>query len=259
MSRFAGFLWVCVLMLVAGGCKPPVYDRSSPQAALDSMYKMIADGRPELIGQCIYIEPRDISYSDGVTEASAIQNVTDKAGQMIGQLYRVALKLRERYPEELQKEFESVKKQAQRDDLDEFARFLADPFGLIDANRSRLTVEDMGDGTAAILFDGKPPFGYGMLMRDVEGEWKVDVPIDLLQNYRPNTREEWQVFANTMLSLERSLTAFEDELDRGELRDLRQASSRAGRLLGERAFVQGLIYQNMKRQARQQQQQPASG
>ena len=214
------------------------------------MYKMIADGHPELIGQCIHIEPRELAFSDGVTEASAIQDVTDKAGAMIGQLYRVARKLRERYPDDIQREFETVKKQAERDDLDEFARFLADPFGLIDANRSRLTVEDMGDGTAAILFDGKPPFGYGMLMREVSGQWKVDVPIDLLQNYRPNTREEWQVLANMMLALERSLTAFEEEVDDGQFRDLRHACNRAGRLLGERAFVQAIIYQNMKRQAR---------
>jgi hypothetical protein len=49
-----------------------------------------------------------------------------------------------------------------------------------------------------------------------------------------------------MLSMENALKSFEDELDRNEFRDLRHASDRAGRLLGERVFVQAMIYAGMK-------------
>ena len=220
------------------------------------MHQMIVDGHPELLKNLVHIEAREISYSDGVTEASAIQNVIDKAGDMLGQLYRVARKLRDRYPDQVAKEFEKLDAKAKRNGFDQLTRFLADPFGLMDEQRGRVSVEDMGDGTAAILIDGKPAFGLGMQMRDVNGVWKIDVPIDLLQRYRPNTREEWTVIANMMLSFENSLTAFETELDRGDFRNLDHASTRAGRLLGERAFVQVMIYQNMKDRARDKANQP---
>lgn len=229
-----------------GGCSKPQYDTSTPQAALDSMYQMIADKRSDMLGEMIYIQPRDITFSDGVTEASAIGNVIDKTGDMLGRLYRVAEKLHQRFPDEINREVSQAKIASRRNGFEEFGRFLADPFGLMDQQRQRLSVEDLGDGTAAVLVDGKPAFGVGMQMRDVDGHWKIEIPIDLMQKYRPNTREEWSVVANMMLSLEKSLTAFESELDRGDFRDLQQASARAGRLLGERGFVQAIIYQAMK-------------
>ena len=245
---------IAALSTALCGCSKPQYDTSSPQSALDSMYQMIADGHPEMLSHMLYIEPRDITYSDGVTEASAIENVTDKAGDMLGQLYRVAQKLRGRYPadvnRELNKAHGSIQKAARGEDPDFFGRFMTDPFGLMDQQRQRITVQDLGDGTAAILIDGKPAFGLGLQMREVggvDGGWKIDVPIELLQEYRPNTREEWSVIANMMLSLERALTQFEVELDRGDFRDLQQAGNRAGRLLGERGFVQAIIYQTMKK------------
>jgi hypothetical protein len=231
------------------GCSKPEYDTASPQAALDSMYQMIADGRADMLADMIHIEPRDIAYDDGVTEASAIQDVKTKAGEMLGQLYRVANKLRERYPDQIDQELVTATAGSRRTGLDFLTRFLTDPFGLMDEQRSRITVEDLGDGTAAVLIDGKPAFGLGLQMKDIDGKWRVNVPIHLLQEYRPNTRHEWSVIASMMLAMENSLTAFETELDDGQFRDLKQASARAGRLLGERVFVQAVIYQNMKQNA----------
>jgi hypothetical protein len=123
---------------------------------------------------------------------------------------------------------------------------MTDPFGLLDEQANRLTIEDLGDGTAALLIDGQPAFGFGPQMRNIEGSWKVDVPLDLLQKYRPGTRHEWAVVASMMLAMENALSTFEDELDAGSFRDLRHASDRAGRLLGERVVVQVMIYAGMK-------------
>ena len=235
--------------IVAGlcSCSKPQYDTSSPQAALDSMYAMIEDGRPEMLGSLVYIQPRDISYDDGVTEASAIDNVTEKAGDMFGRLFRVAKKIRDEFPSDVETELATAGPSIKFDDngLD-ISRFMADPFGLLDQQRSRISVEDLGDGTAAILIDNKPAFGVGLQMKDVDGHWKIDFPIELLQGYRPDTRQEWSVLASMMLSMENALKAFEKELDQGQFKSLQQASNRAGRLLGERVFVQVLIYRGMK-------------
>lgn len=248
MLRSACFILPAVLLMLfhVVGCSRPEYDVSTPDRALNAMYQMIADGHPEMLGAMVHIEPRDITYADDVTEASAIQEVIDKTGEMLGRLYRVAGKLRANFPEAMEKELASAERASRRGGFDDLGRFLADPFGLMDQERRRVSAEDLGDGTAAILIDGKPAFGFGLMMREVDGDWKVEIPIDLMQQYRPNTREEWSVLANMMLSLEKAFIAFETELDRGDFRDLRQASNRAGRLLGERAVVQAIIYQGMK-------------
>jgi hypothetical protein len=231
-----------------GGCADPEYDASSPQAALDSMRAMIADDRASLLTTLVHIDARDIKYDDGVTEASAINDVLAKTGDMLDRLIRVARHLRARFPVDVQQALAQVDSANQRPDAG-LTRFMIDPLGLLDDQRSQLTVEDLGDGTAAVLIDGKPALGFGVQMRDIDGIWKVDVPIDLLREYRPNTREEWSVLASMMLAMENALIAFEDELDGGKFRDLNHASQRAGRLLGERVVVQAIIYSNMKKHA----------
>jgi hypothetical protein len=231
-----------------GGCADPEYDASSPQAALDSMREMIADDRASRLTTLVHIDARDIKYDDGVTEASAINDVLAKTGDMLQRLIRVARHLRARFPVDVQQALAQVDSANQRPDAG-LTRFMIDPLGLLDEQRSRLTVEDLGDGTAALLIDGKPVLGFGLQMRDIDGTWKVDVPIDLLRDYRPNTREEWSVLASMMLSMENALMAFEDELAGGKFRDLNHASRRAGRLLGERVVVQAIIYSNMKKHA----------
>ena len=175
------FMAIAIGTASLGGCGKPRYDASSPQAALDSMYKMIADGHPEMLGGMIHIQSRDVTFADGVTEASAIQNVIDKTGDMLGQLYRVASKVRARFPAETEKELNAAGAATDRGGLENIGRFLADPFGLMDQQRQRISVEDLGDGTAAILIDGQPAFGLGLMMREVDGVWKVDVPINLMQ------------------------------------------------------------------------------
>jgi hypothetical protein len=230
------------------GCERREYDASTPQAAMDSMYQLIRDGQASRLGEFIHIEARDITYDDGVTEASAIAEVTDKAGDMLGQLYRVADKLRTRFPNDVATELDAARDEAARRGSGGgwLSRFLTDPFGLVDEQRTRLTVEDLGDGTAAILLDGEPVLAAGLLMRDVDGQWKVEIPMSLLQQYRPDTRHEWSVLASMMLSVERSLADFEQEIDDGKFRSLRHASERAGRLLGESVVVQSIIYAAMK-------------
>ncbi len=255
---------IALATAILGGCSKPEYDTSTPQAALEAMHQMIVDGHPEMLGIMVHIEPRDITYADGVTEASAIQNVIDKTGDMLGQLFRVAKKLRDRFPNEIDKERTKAEEASRRNDLDFLSKFLADPFGLMTEQRDRLTAEDLGDGTAAVLIDGQPAFGFGLMMREHDRQWKIEVPIDLLQQYRPNTREEWSVVANMMLSLEHALTQFENEMDKGQFKNLEQASARGGRLLGERAVVQAIIYQGMKAKkdkepAKTPEPQPAAG
>lgn len=251
-SRLAAALIAVSVLLT--GCADPEYDTSTPERTLAAMQQMVKDGRTDLLKRVIHIEPRDITFADTVTEASAIEDVIDKTGDLLGRLYRVSRKLKERYPNDMVDEANFVTTGGIGMLLGAgvektLSEFLKNPFAFIDDQRQRLTVIDMGDGTAALLWDGEPPFGgLGLQMVETRQGWKIDIPVDLppINRFRPETREEWSVLANMMLAFERSLKHFEDKLDRGEFGSLADASGQAGRMLGESAVVQGLIYSMMK-------------
>jgi hypothetical protein len=234
---------------VLGGCADPAYDTATPTALLDSIQKAVKDGRPEDLPQFLEIQARDIAFEDGVTEASAISDVKGKLSEMLGQLGRVSRKLKARFEKDLAK----TKTQAERVS-DRFGfgpaveRIVTDPFKVLDESRTKLEAEDLGDGTAALTYEGDPLFGGFVALVETGDGWRVTVPLELVQSneYWPQTRHEWAVLASLLLGVENSLTMFEAELDQGKFRTLDQASERVGRLLGESVVVQSVIYASMK-------------
>ena len=238
-----------VALLALGGCRKPRYDTSTPQAAIDAMAEMVKDGRPELLPTLIDIEARDLAFADGVTEASAIEDVKRKAGDMLARLWRVSLTLKKRFPADVDAEIAKGGSLAKRPGFgDVFTAVVSDPFGWLDANRSRLTADDLGDGTAAFSLDGKPVLGGTLAMRETSDGWRVSVPVELLRSsgYFPDTREEWAVVAYLMLAIENALVDFEDELDSGKFKSLSAAGERAGRLISESAVAQVVIFALMQ-------------
>lgn len=252
----AALALVLVSALLLGGCRKPRYDTSSPERVVEAMQKMVADGRPELLLDLVWLEPRPVTYSDGVTEASAIEDVRSKAKDMVAQLWRVSRQLNTRFPKEVQAELARGAKLTDGGSLgDVVSRVISDPFGWLDANRDRLRVEDLGDGTASIEIDGAPVLGGIVTMAETSDGWRLVLPAELVRStpYFPDTREEWAVVAYLMLALENALNDFEAELNAGRFRTLAQASDRAGRLLAEGAAAQAIIYALM------QQNQPGAG
>lgn len=243
--------------LLAGlcGCSKPAYDTSTPQKAIDAAQKMVVDGHPELLPTLIEIPARDITFADGVTEASAIGEVKGKAGDMIGQLWRVSNKLKERYGADLGEELDLSKGLGLRGMSGDFgpqvAAILANPFGWLEVQQEKLQAEDMSDGTAALLWEGQPFMGGALSMVETSDGWKFTFPIEMARTteYFPDTREEWAVVAAMMLGLEGALNEYEGELDSGKFRNLAQAGERAGRLIGESVIAQSVIYAMMKRDA----------
>ena len=251
-TLFAFVAWTTALLLALPGCGSDSPDTSTPQKALDAITKMIEQGHPEGLAQMIEVQARDVTFDDGVTEASAIQNVKDKMSQMIAQLWRVSKKIKDRFPNELLKEAETGVEALPRGGIDyrEIAkRVLGDPFGFLTQQRARMTVEDLGDGTAAILIDDEPAYGGLLTMVETSDGWRVSVPVETLRTNQswPDTRHEWAVIASMMLGVENSLCDFEAEFDEGKIRSVREAGERVGRLVGESVVVQSVIYAMMKR------------
>lgn len=238
------------MLLVLASCSKPAVDTSTPQALLEAVRVAVEDGRPELLPDLVEIPVRDVTFPDGVTEASAVEDVRGKLKDMLAQLWRVATKLKARYPGQASKELAAAQASLIPADFREgFARFFVDPFGELQKERVHLSVEDLGDGTAALLWKDEPLWGGLLAVEERSGGWRFVVPVDALRSneYFPDTREEWGILASMMLGIENSLNDFEQELDAGKFRDLKAASTRVGRLVGESVIAQGIIYAIMKR------------
>lgn len=249
--RCSALAILLVAALLLPGCRRKTvgeYDTSTPDAAIEAIRLMVVDGHPELLPQMIDLDARDVTFDDGVTEASAISDVKGKAGEMFAQLWRVSTKIRTRWPKQVERE---IKRAADGRDLeDAVARILVDPFAALDSQRDKLAVEDLSDGTAALLWEGEPLAGGFVQLAETSSGWRVHLEIDALRanKYWPDTRHEWAVVASMMLAIENSLKHFEGELDAGKFKDLAAASSRVGRLVGESVVAQAIIYALMKRE-----------
>ncbi|MCH2162078.1 MAG: hypothetical protein MK085_09425 [Phycisphaerales bacterium] len=253
-DKFIIRLLLAAVPMLLVGCSRPDYDTSTPDAALDSAQAMVRDGNAMYLADLIHIEPRDRTFEDGVTEASAIEDVKAKLAELLGRLWTVATLLQEQFPEEVATQTDEYLEDIDREDDDrefgDFAgRFLANPFRFIEAYRDQIEVLDLGDGTAAVLYEDEPVFGGFLAMTETDEGWKVAIPTELVQTteYWPQTRWEWAVIASMMLAVENSLEDFENEVRTGQFRSLDHAAERAGRIIGESVVVQGVIYAMMKR------------
>ncbi|MSR19171.1 MAG: hypothetical protein EXS00_08460 [Phycisphaerales bacterium] len=241
---------VVMSAVFAAGCAKPEYDTSTPEKTIAAIQQMAVDGRLDLIPTMIEIPVRDVTFADGVTEESAVGDVREKAAEMLTQLWRVSKKLQARFPGDLTEELKDGKNMGGRGDFGPIvAGVLANPFSFISQQQARLSVLDMEDGTAALLWDDEPLLEGAISMIETSDGWKFTFPYSVMQSseYFPDSREEWAVVASMLLSVEGSLGDFEDEIDQGKFRNLSHAGERAGRLLGESVIVQSAIYAMMKR------------
>ena len=254
----------CVLG-AALGCKKPKFNTSTPEDMLDAATEMVAQNHAEYLPTLLDIPARDITFDDGVTEASAIDEVKLKAGDMLARLVRVAGELRDRFPKQVDKEIKIVLGKGRNASVRDIAvAAIADPATWLTAQRALLTATDLGDETAALNFDGQPIFAGALTLTQTADGWRVRFPIELVRSskYWPDSREEWAIVASMMLAVENALKDFERDLNSGSIKNLDAASSRVGRLIGESVVAQSIIYSMMKREGDQdesaQPQTPAS-
>lgn len=240
---------VATLAVVALGCEANL-ETGTPEATLDTAMRLVEEGRIDRLPYLIHLDARPVTYADGVTEASAIEDVRSKLSDMLGQLARVSSKLKERFPGDFKSEGDAARRITQGSDFGaQVSEVILDPFAFLREQRDRLAAEDLGDGTAALSLDDEPVAGGLVSMVETDEGWRFTVPTELARasEFWPESRHEWAVIASMMLAIENSLDEFEQQLDAGDFRDLDHAGERVGRLLGESVVVQSVIYATMKR------------
>lgn len=240
---------IALNILGGAGCETNL-ETGTPQATLATAQRLVEEGSLDRLPALVYIEARPITYADGVTEASAIEDVRGKLSDMLGQLARVSGKLRAAFPDGVAAEGDALRRLAGGGDFGaQISRVILDPFAFLSEQGEQLEAEDLGDGTAALTYEDEPVAGGLVSMIETDDGWRFTVPVELARStdYWPESRHEWSVIASMMLAVENALGDIENELDEGGFRNLDHAGERIGRLLGESVVVQSIIYASMKK------------
>ena len=248
-----GLVLAGLLAVLPAGCGREEYDTSTPEAVLASARSMVENGDANRLPELIHFEARDIEFEDGVTEASAIEEVKEKLAELMGRIWVIGEELQARFPGEsmdtLDEAVGMVDAEGGGDWTDIVGQVLTNPYDFLDEGQDQIEILDLGDGTAAILWEDEPALGGFVAMLETDDGWRASVPIELVRDteYWPQTRWEWSVVASMLLSIENALEDFEKDVRSGRFRTLSQAAASAGRIVGESAVVQAIIYGMMKR------------
>ncbi len=224
------------------------YDRSTPDAVLESVLLMVQAGDAHRLPELIY------------AESDEMRGVLNRLGNLLGSLQTLAAEIQNRFPQEAAElrartieqgagrlaaafgmdsprrgRSDSPDGQRDRSDPQGLQTVLANPFAWLEAGHDRLSTIKTGDGFAAIMVDGKPAFGLGLMMRDTDRGWAVVAPLNLplIRKYVPANRDEWSILASMLQVVDSAIAELAADVRNGKCRDVEHVSE----LAGEKAWM----------------------
>ncbi len=203
----------------------------SPDAVIDSAFAVVEAGRADLLADLLYAPSDDFRL------------VLDQAGLLLLDLQDLAALLAERYPSEIAELRDqagagggaaALLTRAGSGGEQALRRILADPFAWARGSRERITTATLGDDSAAVLVDGAPAMGVGLLMKREGDRWWIELPLGLpmIQRYLPQTTEEHQVLASMIRVIDNAVLDLIIDIEAGRCATLDEVSE----LAGEKAF-----------------------
>ena len=229
------------------------YPQATPEASLEAVYEMVLAGDAGRLPELIH------------SESAAMRGALDDLAVLCRELQELAEAASEVFPEESVRlsavmradpgaAFGAIRPRGGNLDptagpaRDSLRLLLADPYGWILAERERLSVAVIDDSRAAVLRDGRPVFGIGMLMRRGEDErWRVELPLRIPGGARftPQNDDEWRIVGSMLRVFAGAVEELEGDLRSGRARDM----SDAARLAGEKALGPVVLVSIAYRQA----------
>jgi hypothetical protein len=239
------------------------YPQHTPEEVLVSARRMVENGHAKRLPDLIYADD------------ARMRALLGELGVLMGSLQELGLAVQGSFPEEIEKlraEAEATAKQGQASsfiqrmagsampagrrrggrgggggDPDEMRKafnnamkeLFADPYGWLEESEGRLSVQTITDDTAAILWDGKPLFGIGLLMRQDAGKWYVALPTNApgISRIVPKSDEAWQVMGNLVGVFDQMIKDLTVDVRRGRIANLEDLGHKAG----EKAFIPAAI------------------
>jgi len=221
--------------------RPDPLPRQTPEAVIDSVFALVAEGRPGRISELIAAPDDDMRL------------VVQRLGYLLDSVHALSVVMQESFPHEV----ETLRQRAARGEVrggvgallrrpepgqassEALRLLLADPYAALRDGRERITTVMIADDAAAVLVDGAPAFGVGMTMRYDEDAWWLELPLNIpvARRFMPQSPEEFQILASMIHVIENAVLDLTEDVRRGQAESVEDAS----RLAGEKAFAPIMI------------------
>ena len=248
IARIAALLAVAAW---AAGCEK--YSQDSAQAVVQSAKQMVAEGRADRLTTLIY------------AESERERRVLREVGSLLGHVQDLAVAVNEAFPDEvasLRARAEAAAKDGRASSMiagwftgrstgnragnpqqvlsDVFAGIMADPFGWLEQNETRLGTEYVAEDTEALTWDRRailPPLG--VLLKRQEGNWYVLLPTHMpaVRRALPDNEEFWAALPELVHVVDNMIVDLTRDVRERRVRDLAALSEQAGK----KAFVPMMI------------------
>jgi hypothetical protein len=244
---------VCLLILLAicivGCSRRPQYPQKTPDDALRAAIAMVKNGETRKLSDLIYADTPEM------------RAVLNQLGKVLDSMQKLSVASAKRFPAEFQKlqqdalavaedpknkslvaqlmvgmsEFGSgsgkaPSRQPNADDIrNAFSAILADPFGWIDRNASRLTTVKTADDTASVMFDGQPAIPVvGLPMKLENGKWYFVLPVNIppISNVMPRSRQQWSILGSVLKVTDNAMVDLTKDVDAGRVSGLKNLTDK---------------------------------
>lgn len=266
--RGACLVALTLVALGVPGCrkKPTTYDQSSPEAVLVAAKAMVANGETRRLTQLIQADSSDL------------RALWDRIGYLLGDVQDLATQLNETFPEEIAEIKRKAQAgemntsgaallsqitggqrggrgrgggrssgadqnlDPSRDPRtainDAMRQVLADPFAWLSENSQRLSVAQINDEMAALMWDQKPifpPVGIVIQKSAYDDKWYLAPPLHLppLNQLMPKTADEYAIWMQLIDAFRNVIIDLKKDVADGKMRSIEEVS----RAAGERAFI----------------------
>jgi len=251
------FAALCVLLV--GACSD--YQQDTPDAVLASARKMVEKGDARKLTELIYAENKEM------------RALLSDLGGLLGSLQTLGGEVRKAYPKEIEKLQADAAAAAKDGNATSFLQkmmsqagggrrrgqgqppmdpdaaqatfnnamkeLFADPYGWLQKSEGRISTQTVTDDTAAILWDGKPVFGVGLMMKQEKGRWYVMVPTSVpgVGSILPKTADGWEILGDVVQVFDNTVTDLTDDVRKGRCKRLEDLAAKAG----DKAFLPAVM------------------
>lgn len=251
--RFFGI--VILVVLSAAGCRDKGYSQATPDDVLTTARLMVENGDARRLTRLVY------------ADSPQMRELLDHFGQTLESLAALGVEVNRAFPREVADLRAQAEEAARRGEATSFVgrivgmsgrsvrvgaaqgsgpdprdafnqaakELMADPYAWLTRNAERLSTTRMTDDTAAVLWDGKPVFGVGLVMKEEKGRWYVVLPtaVPPVSQIMPRNEPEWEIAHALVQILDNALTDTADDIRKGKAGNLEDVA----RVLGEKAFI----------------------
>lgn len=239
--RAGAFSLALLAMLCVWACEAKKnYPQSSPDDVIKAAVGMVKNGETAKLPDLIYAEGPEMRF------------VLNQLGKLLQSMQELSKASAARFPEEFAKlqadamaaasdpknkslvaqimvgldgAGQSSTRQPSGDEVRAaFSALLADPYGWIDRNASRLSTVKTSDETASVLFDGQPAIPViGLPLKMDKNRWYVYLPITTppLSNVMPRSRQQWSILASVIKVVDNAVIDLTADVQRGNVASLK--------------------------------------